>query len=56
MPSIDISELTYEEVKKWVVANSDDKQAMDDLNKLTYVFTSKYSERSIRDNREAGRA
>jgi hypothetical protein len=41
----DVSELTYEEVRAWILANSDDAQAMDDINKLTYVFTSKYKER-----------
>lgn len=48
MPNIDITELTFEQIKKWVLANSDDHDAMDALNKLTYVFTNKYAERSIR--------
>ncbi len=38
-------EVTYEQVRQWILANSDDRSAMDDLNKLTYVFTSKYAER-----------
>lgn len=37
--------ITYEDVRKWIIANSDDTRAMDDINKLTYVFTSKYAER-----------
>lgn len=39
------TETTYDEVRAWILANSDDRNAMDDLNKLTYVFTSKYAER-----------
>lgn len=40
--------ITYEDVRKWILANSDDKDAMDELNKLTYVFTTKYAEREVR--------
>ena len=38
-------ETTYDDVRAWIIANSDDRNTMDDLNKLTYVFTSKYAER-----------
>lgn len=37
--------ITYEEVRQWILANSDDEAAMDAINKLTYVFTAKYAER-----------
>ncbi len=40
-------EIGYEDVRKWIVEHSDDKSAMDELNKLTYVFTSKYAEREL---------
>ncbi len=39
-------EITYEDVREWIIKNSDDVRAMDDINKLTYVFTSKYAERA----------
>ena len=41
-------EITYEDVRKWILAHSDDVQAMDDINRLTYVFTSKYAEQQVR--------
>lgn len=37
---------TYEDVRAWILANSDDRAAMDEINKLTYLFTSKYAERT----------
>ncbi len=40
--------MNYEDVRKWIVENSDDKVAMDELNKLTYVFTTKYAERELK--------
>ncbi len=42
--------ITYEEVRQWIIAHSDDTQSMDDINKLTYVFTSKYAERAGQKN------
>lgn len=39
------SDTTYEDVRQWIVDNSDDTASMDALNKLTYVFTSKYADR-----------
>lgn len=39
-------ETTYEQVRQWIIANSDDRDAMDAINKLTYVFTSKYEGRA----------
>ncbi len=45
---MDEKDITYEDVRKWITTNSDDKSAMDELNKLTYVFTSKYAERELR--------
>ncbi len=40
--------MNYEDVRAWIIAHSDDKNAMDELNKLTYVFTTKYSERELK--------
>ncbi len=31
-------------VKKWILSNSDDMEMMDAINKLTYIFTSKYAD------------
>ncbi len=39
------NDITYEDVRKWIVMNSDDKEMMDEINRLTYVFTSKYNEK-----------
>ncbi len=44
--------ITYEDVREWIVRNSDDKAAMDEINRLTYVFTSKYAERATREERD----
>jgi len=41
-------EITYEDVRNWIVSNSDDKELMEEINKLTYVFTSKYAERRLK--------
>ncbi len=41
-------DITYEDVRKWITENSDDRRAMDELNKLTYVFTTKYAERELK--------
>lgn len=41
-------EITYEDVRDWITKNSDNKEAMDELNRLTYVFTTKYEERRLR--------
>ncbi len=43
-----MQELTLEQVRSWILANTGDRDAMDDLNKLTYLFTSKYAERELR--------
>lgn len=39
--------ITYEDIRKWILANSHDRDAMDEINRLTYVFTSKYAERQV---------
>lgn len=39
-----MEDITYEDVRQWILANSDDQEAMDAINKLTYVFTSKFQE------------
>lgn len=38
-------EISYDDVRKWIIANSDDRFSMDEINRLTYVFTTKYQER-----------
>lgn len=37
-----MTDMTYDDIKRWVLENTEDEAAMDDLNKLTYMFTSKY--------------
>lgn len=44
--------ITYEDVRAWIIANSDDKYTMDEINKLTYIFTSKYKERQHNPNQK----
>lgn len=39
-------DLTWEVVKRWILSNSEDQGLMDNINKLTYPFTSKYGARS----------
>lgn len=34
--------ITFEQVKRWVLDNSDNQEAMDTLNKMTWMFTTKY--------------
>lgn len=46
------NEITYEDVKKWIVEHSDDLVLMEALNKLTYVFTRKYEEQQLRGRAE----
>lgn len=41
--------MEYEDVRKWILANSDDRVAMDEINRLTYVFTTKYAERQTQN-------
>lgn len=43
-------EISYEDVRKWILSHSDDKFSMDEINRLTYVFTTKYSERQVTNN------
>lgn len=38
--------ITYAAVKAWIITHSDDQEMMDAINKLTYIFTSKYSEQT----------
>lgn len=45
---IDITKLTYEDIKKWILANFEDEELMDMLNRLTYAGTSKYKEQQLR--------
>ncbi len=45
----DVNEMTYDEVRGWIIANSDDESAMDAINKLTYIFTSKYKEQQKKE-------
>ena len=40
--STKMTDMTYDDIKRWVLENTEDEAAMDDLNKLTYMFTSKY--------------
>lgn len=40
--------ITYEQVRQWIIENSKNQEQMDDINKLTYVFTSKYAEQQKR--------
>lgn len=40
-----VTPLGFEEVKRWVIENNDNKAAMDWLNKTTYPFTTRYEER-----------
>lgn len=42
----ELQQITYEDIRAWILDNSDDREVMDAINKLTYVFTSKYAERS----------
>ena len=44
-------EITYEDVRKWIIENSDDTESMDDINKLTYIFTSKYKKQMHEKNK-----
>lgn len=46
MTPAQLQELTYEDIRAWILSNSDDTPVMDAINKLTYVFTSKYAERA----------
>ncbi len=43
-----MDEITYEQVRQWILRNSDDQEAMDNINRLTYPFTSKYAVRSTK--------
>lgn len=43
-----MDKLTYEDVRKWILANSNNVKLMEDINKLTYVFTTKYAEQQKR--------
>jgi len=45
---IDITKLTYEDIKKWIVANFDNEEIMDAINRLTYAGTSKYKEQQMK--------
>ena len=39
-----IKNMTLDDVLMWIIKNSDDTDAMDKINKLTFSFTSKYKE------------
>ena len=38
--------ISFEDVLIWIVSNSEDEEAMERINKLTFQFTSKYRGRS----------
>lgn len=40
--------ITKEDVRQWIIENSGDMDAMDEINKLTYIFTSKYADQQSR--------
>jgi hypothetical protein len=41
-----MTDITYKDVHDWIVSHSTDEEAMNELNRLTYVFTTKYKERA----------
>lgn len=41
-------ELSFEDVEAWILANRKDTDLMDDINRLTYPYTSKYAEQVAR--------
>jgi len=47
------NKITLEDVIRWVRENSEDEEAMDIVNRLTYSFTPKYRERGMKkDDRQ----
>lgn len=39
------TDINFEQVKKWVSDNTDNTEAMDYLNKITYPFTSNWRDK-----------
>ena len=39
-----LAKLTLDDIVWWIVKHSDDKAAMDKINKLSFVYTQKYSD------------
>lgn len=46
----DIERLTIEDITWWIIAHSDDKQAMDKINKTSFFYTQKYEDFVARVN------
>lgn len=40
----EITKLTLDDIIWWIVKHSDDKAAMDKINKLSFVYTQKYND------------
>lgn len=40
--------MTLDDVLKWIIENSDDQEAMDKINRLTYIYTPHYKPRRER--------
>lgn len=42
------AELTYEQIEAWILEHRKEMDVMDDLNRLTYPYTSKYADQVAR--------
>jgi len=46
---INIDDITLEVIEEWVLKNRKDMDLMDDINTMTYHYTSKYANQVTRD-------